>query len=185
MAELDPFELVPKAFTRIQLRGIGRQALEMEALRRPVREKLPDGMTAVDRRAIPNDDHLAGHLAQQVLEKPDHVVSVDSTVLAAEVQLALWRDGTDRREMVAGPPLPHDRGLANRGVGADDTRQGIKARFVYEEDGLLLLLRPLLRAGQICSRQCAMAASSRCRACRAGFCGLQRIRLHRRPTWVG
>jgi hypothetical protein len=43
MAQLDPFALLPEALARVQLRGIGRQALEMEAWRRPIRQELLDG----------------------------------------------------------------------------------------------------------------------------------------------
>ena len=161
VVQLDPVELFPQALARIQLRGVGRQALEMQAWRCAVDQELFDGTAAMDRRAIPDDDHPASHLAQQVLEKPDHVVRVDSTVLAAEVQLALGRDGTDHREMVAGPPLPQDWRLAYWRIGPDDAGQWIQARFVYEEDGLLLRLRPFLMAGQVSSRHWAIAASSR------------------------
>src|SRR5262249_14725403 len=114
-----------------------------------------------------------------------YVVRIDGAVLAVEVQLALWRQGTDGGEMIARPPLPQDGCLPHRGIGADDTGQGIEARFVDEKDALLLGLRPLLMAGQLCSRPCASAASSRWRARRAGFCGLQRSALSKRPIWTG
>jgi hypothetical protein len=90
MAQLDPFALLPEALARVHLRGIGRQALEMEAWRRPIRQELLDTMAMMDGGAIPDDDHLAGDLAQQVLEKRDDVVRVDGVVLAVEVQLAFW-----------------------------------------------------------------------------------------------
>jgi hypothetical protein len=88
LAPLDPFQLWPKALPQVQRRGIGRQALQVEAWPRAIRAKLPDGMTAVNRRSIPDDHHPAGHLAPQVLEKPNHSVSVDHAVLAADVPLA-------------------------------------------------------------------------------------------------
>jgi hypothetical protein len=36
VAQLDPFELLPDTLVRIQLWGIGRQTLEMKAMRRAV-----------------------------------------------------------------------------------------------------------------------------------------------------
>src|ERR687895_642861 len=120
-----------------------------------------------------------------MLEKRDHVIRVDRAILATEVQLALGRDGTDRREVVAGPPVPHKRRLTPRGIGAHDTGQGINTRCVYEEDGLLLRLRPFLMVGQVSSRHRAIAASSRWQARRAGFCGLHRMVWQRRPTCRG
>jgi hypothetical protein len=32
IVQLDPFELLPEALARVQLRGVGRQALQVEAL---------------------------------------------------------------------------------------------------------------------------------------------------------
>jgi hypothetical protein len=66
IAELNPFELLPEPLARVELRGIGRQALQMEVVR-AVREKLLDGVAAVNGRAIPDDHHPARHLAQQML----------------------------------------------------------------------------------------------------------------------
>src|SRR5918992_586599 len=70
--------------------------------------------------------------------------------------------------MIAGAPVPQDGCLAHRRIGAHDTREGIKPRLVYEEEGVLLGFRPLLMAGQVSSRHRAMAASSRWRARRGG-----------------
>jgi hypothetical protein len=146
----------------------------MEALRRALRQELLDDLAVMDRRAIPNDHQPAGDLAQQVLKKPDDIVGVEGVGLAMKVELARGGDGTDGRETVASAPLPQNRGLAHRRIGADDTRQGIKAGFVYEEDRLGLGLCAFLIAAQVSVRQRAMAASSRWRARRAGFCGLHR-----------
>ena len=115
----------------------------------------------------------------------DDVARVDGVILAVEVELAAGGDGTDRRQMVAGVPLSQDGRLAHRRIGPDHAGQGIKAGFIYEENTLPLGFRPLLMAGQVSSRQRVMAASSRWRARRAGFCGLQRIVWHTRPTWRG
>jgi hypothetical protein len=87
--------------------------------------------------------------------------------------------------MVAGSPPPHDRGVAHRCVGADDTGQGREAQLVYAEDGLRRRRRPLLLAGQVSSRHWAIAPSSRWRARRAGCCGLHRMAWQRRPTCRG
>jgi hypothetical protein len=75
----------------VQLRSIGRQALQVEAVGSAVREELLDGLTTVNRRAIPDDHHPARDLAQQVFEKRDDVCRIESAVLAVEVQLALGR----------------------------------------------------------------------------------------------
>ena len=66
----------------------------MQALRRALGQKVPDDLTTMDRRAIPDDHDPARHFAQEVIEKRDAVVSVEGMSLAVEVELALGRDGT-------------------------------------------------------------------------------------------
>ena len=60
---------MPEALPRIQFRRIGRQALHVQPLGRPIGEELPDEMTAMNGGAIPHDHHAAGHLTQQMLQK--------------------------------------------------------------------------------------------------------------------
>jgi hypothetical protein len=57
--------------------------------------------------------------------------------------------------------LAQDGCLPHRRIGAHHTGQRIEARFVYEEEALLLALCPFLMADQVSSRQWVMAASSR------------------------
>lgn len=183
--QLSPFELVPEALARIQLRSIRREPFDVEALRRAIGQELFDHVTAMNWGPIPDNDQAAGHLAQQMLKEGDHILRVKGVILTLEIEFAPQRDGTDGREVVTGPPSLQDRRLTYGGVGSNDAGQGIKPRLVDEQDRLLLRLSPLLMAGQVSSRQCAIATSSRCRARRAGFCGLQRIMAHKRPTWRG
>ena len=185
MAQLDPFELWPEAFTRVQLRGIGGQPLQVQPLCRAMHQELLEAMTAMHRGAIPDEDHAAWHFTQQVFQEGDHIRRVDGMVLTVEVPFALRRDRGDRRQMVAGPPLPQDGRLAHRRIRAHDTGEGIKPGLVDEEDALWLGWGPLLMAGQVALRPCAIAPSSRWRARRAGFCGLQQSTWHKRPTWRG
>ena len=182
IAQLDAFELCPQALARVQFGGIRREALQVNSSRGAMRQELLDDVTAVNGGAIPDDDQAAGNLAQEVLQKGDDITRVHRVILHMEVEFALGRDGTDRGEMIPGIPFLQNWGLAHRGIGAHDTGEWIKPRFVYEDNRLLLGLRPPLMAGQVSSRQRAMAASSRWRARRAGFCGLQPIALSRRPT---
>jgi hypothetical protein len=110
LAPLHPFELLPEALARVELRAVGRQALQMEALRRALGQELADDVTAMNRGAIPDDDHAAGHLPQQVLQEGDHIHRVESAVLTLKIQLALRRDGADGREMLTGAPVPQEGG---------------------------------------------------------------------------
>jgi hypothetical protein len=183
--ELNPLQMGPQALAGVQFWGIGRQTLDVEPWRRAVTQERFDDLTAVNRRPIPDNDHTAWHLSQQMFQKGHHIHRIEGAVLAMEIQLPLWGDRADGREMLAGPPLLQDRGLSNRCIGADDAGQRIEPGFIDEKDALPLGLRPLLIAGHVSWRQRAMATSSRWRARRAGFCGLQRIALSKRPTWTG
>ena len=183
--EFDALQVGPETLAGIQFWGIGGEALHMEPLRRAIGQEFLDEIAAVDRRAIPNEHQRARHLAEQMLQKRDDIGGIDGLVLAVKIQLALRRSRTDSREVITRPPLPENGCLAYRGIGADDTGQGIEPGFIDEEERLPLGLCPLLRAGQVSSRQRVMAISSRCRARRAGFCGLQRSVFSKRPTWTG
>src|SRR5882724_3144144 len=106
VAQLHAFELLPDSLIRVQLRGIGRQALQVQSLCRALGQELLDGVAAVDRRAIPNEHQPARHLPQQVLEESHDVAGIKHMALAMEIQLALRGDRTDGGEMVTAPPLP-------------------------------------------------------------------------------
>jgi hypothetical protein len=116
--EFNALQVAPETLAWIQLRGIGGEPLEVEAMGGPIGQELLDDAAAMHRGAIPNDAQPARHFAQQVFREGDHICRVEGVILTVEVQLALVRDGTDRRQMLTGPPLPQDRRLAHRGIGA-------------------------------------------------------------------
>lgn len=146
MAPLDPFEVGPYPLTGIPLRRRGREPLQRDAVRGAVPQQRRDYVTTVARRPSPHDDDATGHLPQPMLQKGDHVLRIDRTVLTGELPLALGRDGPDRGEMVTGPPLPPDGRVPHRGIGADDTGHRREPGCTYQLDGVRLGLRPLLRA---------------------------------------
>lgn len=128
--EFDPLQVRPKALARIQFRGIGGEALHMEPLRRAIGQERLDDVTAMNRGPIPDEHQAAGHLPQHMFQECHHVLRGDGTVLTVKIQFALGGHGTDGREMLAGPPLFQNGGLAYRCIGADDTGQGIEAGFI-------------------------------------------------------
>jgi hypothetical protein len=185
MPEFDALQVCPEALAGMQLWGRGGEALHPESRRRAVGQERLEEMAAVDRRAIPHEHQRARHLAEQMLQARDDSGGIDGLVLAVEIELACRRYRTDGREGITRPPLPENGGLAYRGIGTDDTGPGRAPRCIEEEDGVPLGLCPLLRAGRLSSRQRVMAVSSRCRARRAGFWGLQRSAFRKRPTGTG
>jgi hypothetical protein len=98
MVQLHAFHLRPEPLVGVQFGGLGWEALQVNPLRGAIRQERLDDMTAVNGGAIPggaipNDDHAAGHLAQQVLEKCDNALRMEGTLLAVEKHLALSGDG--------------------------------------------------------------------------------------------
>ena len=67
----------------------------MDAVSGAICQKALDDVAAVNRRPIPNDDHAAGYLPQQMLQKGDDILRIDRMILAGEIQLAFRRQGTD------------------------------------------------------------------------------------------
>jgi hypothetical protein len=182
VAQLDPFQMRPKPLTWVQLRGERRQAPEMETLGRPVGQELLNEVAAMHWGTIPDEAYTARHLTPQVLQEGDHIGRVHGMALTAEVELAHRRDGGNRREVIAAPPVPQDGRPTHGRRCSHDTGQRLEARFVYKEDGLPLGFRPFWLAGQVRSCHWTIAASSRWRARRIGFCGLHCICCRMRLT---
>jgi hypothetical protein len=63
IAQLNAFELLPEPLARVQLRSIGRQALQMQPRRCAIGEEISDDPTAMDRSAVPDNDYAARYLA--------------------------------------------------------------------------------------------------------------------------
>ena len=74
--ELDPLELVPDAFGRVQVWCIAGQALQTEPLRCLSRQEVFDRLPLMDRRSIPDDEHTTADLAQQLSQEPTTVWAV-------------------------------------------------------------------------------------------------------------
>jgi hypothetical protein len=181
----DALQVGPEALAGMPCWGIGGPALHLEPWRRAMGQDLGAARTAVAGRAGPEPHQRAGHRPEQGLANRHHSARVERAVLAVEVARARGGDGAARGPMVAGPPRPQEGCLADGGIRAHATRQGIEPGCIDEEERLPLGLCPLLRGGQVSARQRALAASSRCRARRAGCWGLQRHVCSKRPPWTG
>jgi len=63
VAQFDVLEIVPNALVGIQVRGVARQLLQLEPRRTALRQEVLDGLSAVDRRPIPDHEQPARKLA--------------------------------------------------------------------------------------------------------------------------
>src|SRR4051794_30410563 len=135
VAQLDVLEIVPDALVRIQVRGVARQLLQLEARRGPLCQEVLDRPGAMDRRPIPDHEQFARNLAQETLQKLDDLGAPKRALADLEQEPPLVGEAADDRQMLAGPGHPKERRLASRGVGAHQARQQIEAGLVYPNDG--------------------------------------------------
>lgn len=102
VAQLDALEIVPDALVGVQLRRVAGQLLQLQASGSTGAQKVLDGLAAMDRRPIPDDQQLATEFAQQHAQKAHHIVRVIGSLLGLHEQATVGGDATDGGEMVVG-----------------------------------------------------------------------------------
>lgn len=182
VAQLNMLEIVPDALIRVEVWGVAGELLQADATGAALSEEVLDRLATMDRSAVPDDQELAGDVAQQVLEEADDIRALVWPLLHQHEQAPLWRHTADDGQMVATQREAENWRLPARGVGPDGAREEIEARFVDPDDGSSLLVSPLFRAGQRSVRQASIAASFRWLARVMGFCTLQPAARRSVPT---
>ena len=106
-----PFGLSPDKLIRVEFRSIGRERIDVEA-RMPLDKDTDEG-TAMDRAAIPQQDHVTSQVSEQVPEKADdlHARDIGSVKPRVEPKPAPARrnseagDGRDAEPLIPMPEL--------------------------------------------------------------------------------
>lgn len=106
----------------------------MQTLRCPSGEEILDGLTAMNRRAVPDHEQLAPHLAQELAEEGDNRWATEGLLLDVREESAFGGKGADHRQMVMGEGRVQHGCLAHRGVRAGNEGQQGEPRLIYEED---------------------------------------------------
>jgi hypothetical protein len=119
VAKFDMFERVPNALIRIEIRGIARQSFQKDAFTATIRQKLFDGLAAVNGSAIPNDQQLARNVPQQVMQKIDYLLTTNGSLLHLHQQLARRCDATDDRQMLIATGHTQNRRFSFGGIGSN------------------------------------------------------------------
>lgn len=178
--EFDPFEQIPDPFLWIELRRIGRQAFQMNALRTAFRQVIFDRLAAMNGRSVPDHQELASNLAGEQLQEANDIGAFVRMILGLHEDAALRGNAAHDREVITGQLDPHRWRFPDRRIGAHGHRQKIQGRLIYKDDGPLFLFGLFFRAGHRSFFQAAIASSSRCAAFWMGFCRLCLRRRRRR-----
>lgn len=181
-------EVTPEQLYRIEFRGVGRQELEMDGPAAP--QEAPDDVSAVGVETVPDHDEGPLDLAAQVAEELHDIgggeIGVGQELKVQPDPLALGGHGEGRngRDLVAGAgPLGDSRGDTTRGPGASHERGHQEPALVDEHEQGVQRTGFFLMRGHSTRTQRRIAASSRSRACRSGFCGVQPKARSTRPIW--
>lgn len=182
VAQLDVLEVVPDALVRVEVRGVAGELFELDASGAALGQEVLDRLATMDRGAVPEDQELAGDVAEQMLEEADDVRALVGVLLHMHQQPAVRGDAADDGQVVAAQRQAEDGGLTTWGVGPDGAGEEVEAGLVDPDDSSSLLVGPLFRAGQRSVRQASIAASFRWLARCTGFWTLQPAARKRLPT---
>lgn len=139
--QFDPLQQIPDSLVGVELRRVAGQLFQVESPGRPSGEEVLHRLAPVNRRAVPDDQELPAHSAQELPEKGYDRRTPHCRLLDMGEQPARRGDGTDSREVVVRQRRTQDRRLATWRVRAGREGQQIEAGLVYEEDGTVLLAR--------------------------------------------
>lgn len=191
VGEFTGLHVAPDLLDRVQLRGVGRQALHGEpgALPPHVRRHVSTLVTA---QAVP-DQHDAAP-SEMPLERPyerhQSAIGVRAGASLEEEPAAptIPAEGQGARHRQALPVaarVNEERGFAAGRPRATDYRVLRDAAFVFEDEPGPLPLGVFFSCGQRVLVHRAMADSSRSRACRPGRWSDHPRALSTRQTWPG
>ena len=191
VGEFARLDVAPDLFDRVQFRRRGRQALYGEP--RSLASQIVAHATAlVATQAVPNeDDSTATEMPfERVHERDEDAVRVSAGMRLKEepTAAAVPAKGEGARDGEAFPVparVRQDRRLAARGPRAADDGLLGDAAFVLEDEPRVLPPGVFFKTAQRRLFHCAMAASSRSRARRAGRWSDQPKARSTRQTWPG
>src|SRR5574341_188726 len=178
----------PDPFVRVQLRGVGGEPLEVQA--GELGAQGADEGALVDLAAVPQHDDVAPEVAQELPEKATDLSRMDVLVVELEVEAEALppradRQARDDRDAVVALPVAQEWGPADRGPGPAHAGDEQEPGLVYEDEVGAQPRGVFFPRGHSSRFHRAMAVSSRWRARRSGFCGVQPRAWRRRPTWSG
>lgn len=162
----------PDVLVGVEFGGVGREVLEAEAGN--ATRQLLHRREAMQPQAIPEHDHRAPQVAQQMSEEGADLDQADVVMVPLVVEAEALADRADREpgddgDAIVAIPMAQQRGLAPGRPGPEDGRGQHEARFVYEDEVGPQPNGVFFTRGHTLRFQRVMAASFRSRARRSGF----------------
>lgn len=94
-------QMLPEPLVGIELRRVGGQGLQAQALRRPLGQEVLDDLSAVDGRAVPDHQQLTRQVAQQVPKEADDIRATQGPLLHLQENPPGWGSRADSRQTIA------------------------------------------------------------------------------------
>lgn len=180
------FEVGPGCFDRVQLRRVRWKEFHVKVARSV--EHAHHGPAAMHVEPIPHQDHRSLDLASEISHELCEPLAID---VAFGPDGEMERDATsswrhrqcanDRRLLSVASRLRKDWRLPTRRPGSAHERCEEQPALIEKDNVRVQPLRFFLMRGQSTLTQRRIAASSRSRAWRSGFCGVQPNDRSRRP----
>ena len=137
VGQITIFGVVPNVFDWVEIRGIGRQPLEVEPIRMNVGD-LTSGAT-MHIPAIPDQNGPPAQMTSKVPQKVDHVrranvLFVNGKEEPQATPVGRDRHGTDDRESIVSVPCVREGRLSPRRPGSPQQRLQHEATFIDEHE---------------------------------------------------
>lgn len=177
--------MAPDRFDRVEFRRVSREILAVQPRMAPKEAFHRRGF--VDVEIVPDEDDVSTEMAEEVPQEEDHPFGVDiqiggqGKVKSDPVTPGRDRDDCDDRYLLpVASSLVEDWRLSARCPGSTDQRRQKQPAFVEENEVGVQPPGVFFIRGQSFLTHRRMASSSRSRARRSGFCGLQPRERRRR-----
>src|SRR5689334_22207859 len=141
----------PEVLHRIQFRRVWRQVLYIQAAFL-IPDECMGELAFVSRKPVPNQQNVALDIAEQVLEKLDHLLGFDGFLEDLKIKTPR-RQASDDRQCLPIEVKLQDRRLPTRRPGTPPMRPLAQTTFVDEDIGDNGVIRAW-RAGSARCRQC-------------------------------
>ena len=183
VGNLMSLEMPPHILHRIEFGRVSRQPFNHDA---PLggRHIVFDQHAAVNRCAIPDEQHFSANVSLEVLEKLDDLEAFDAAGVNLEIKSPEGQAPDDRKAFPVERLVQH-RSLAPRRPSSCPRWASAQSAFVDKDDGAPLLAGLFFNAGHSVRCQRRMALSSRSTARRSGRWQLKPLAPSNRQTCPG